>query len=394
MNVGPMKKPKLLRISTVPQTLFRIFQPQLNYLKTDFEICTVCGPFDQDVHDVYGKWPYKHFEINLSRQIAPFKDLKAIQQLVQILKSERVTIVHSHTPKAGLIGMIAAKTADVPIKLHTVAGMPLEESTGTKRFLLSLSERITYSLADKVYPNSYGMRDAILNNGLASPDKLKIIGHGGSIGVDASFFDRTPDVLAQAGQLMRDNGFQEDDTICIFIGRLTRQKGLEELIEAFSSIFAREPNVKLLLLGRYEQHLDPVSEACIQTIKKHPRIIHFGYVNDVRPYLAISHMLVFPSYREGMPNVVLQAGCFSIPSVVTDISGSREVIQDGKNGFVVPAKDSIQFRDATLKLINSTDLRRRMGLEARRRVVERYSQQAILSELAQEYKKLLHEKGL
>lgn len=387
-------RPKLLRISTVPQTLFRIFKSQLDYIKDEFDIVTVSGPFDQKSSDVYGTWMYKHYEVQLSRTISPAQDFKAIQQLVRIIRKERVDIVHSHTPKAGLVGMIAARIAGVPIRMHTVAGMPLEAASGVKKQILLAAERLTYSFATHVSANAYGMRDLILKHRLIAPGKLKVIGYGASTGVDVSYFNKTEVVLAHAQQIRSDQGFQDTDIICCFIGRLTRQKGVEELIDVFQELMDDDPRIRLIMLGRYEQHLDPVDEHYVQIIEQHPRIHHYGYVSDVRPYLAMSELFVFPSYREGMPNVVLQACCFNLPCVVTDISGSNEVIQNGVNGIVVPVRDRRRLKAACYELIHDSELRQRMGSCSRMRIQERYDQQMVLENLKQEYKHLLHEKGI
>lgn len=385
---------KVIRVTTVPQSLHQLLKPQLDFLKNDFEIITASGPYDQENIDQYGNWPYKHYEILLSRTINPIKDIKAILQLKKILKKEKPCIIHTHTPKAGFIGMIAGRLAKVPIRLHTVAGMPLAEITGMQKKILLMVEKLTYSCAHQVMPNSQGLFNFIVEHKLAKPDKLKIIANGGTIGIDLNKYSRTPEIEQQAVKIREETNILSTDFVCCFIGRLTKQKGVEEMLTAFKKIFLQHPHVKLILLGRYEQHLDPIGESYISLIKTNPNIIHFGYQLDIRPYLSMSNLFVFPSYREGLPNVVLQAGCFDLPSVVTNIAGSNEIIKDGYNGVIVPVKDSEYLRQAIINLIENDAIRNRMSKCARKEMYEKYDQQLILQEIKKEYYKWIHEKNI
>jgi len=385
---------KVLRVTTVPQSLHQLLKPQLDFLKSDFEIVTAAGPFDQENINNYGDWKYKHYEIALSRKITPFKDLKAVFQLYKIIKKEKVDIIHTHTPKAGLVGMLAGLLAGTKIRFHTVAGMPFVETIGFKKKVLVAIERLTYRLAHQVMPNSYGLLNYIIANKLVAGKKVKILANGATIGVDTDFYSRTPEVEEKSNAIRAELNILPDDFVCCYVGRLTKQKGVEELLTAFAKILPDNPKIKLIILGRYEQHLDPISDRFIAEIEANPQIIHVGYKNDIRPYLALSNLFVFPSYREGMPNVVLQAGCYDLPCIVTDIPGSNEIIKDGYNGLIVQTKSADALVTAIKYLMESEEVRKGMSDCARSEVNRKYDRKIILGELKNEYYRWIHEKNL
>ncbi len=392
MNRTLQNKPKIIRVTTVPQSLHQLIKPQLDYLEKDFDLITVSGPFDQENINTYDEWKYKHYEINLTRTISPLADAKAIRQLYKIIKKEKPDIIHTHTPKAGLIGMIAAYLAGTEIRLHTVAGLQFAATKGAKKQMLIAFEKLIYKLAHQIMPNSKGVYNYIVKNNLCKPAKLKMLANGATIGIDLNKYKRTAAIEDAAIKIKAASNIHDNDFVCCFIGRLTKDKGTEELITAFQQIFEIHPNVKLILLGRYEQHLDPVDKRYIDYIETNPRIIHFGYQMDIRPYLAFSHLFVFPSYREGLPNVVLQAGSFNLPCVVTNIPGSSEIIKDGYNGLVVPAKDAGCLMQAVLCLIEDDKLHCEMSKRARAVIAEKYDQLSILEALKQEYFKWINKK--
>ncbi|MEP7141328.1 MAG: glycosyltransferase family 4 protein [Ferruginibacter sp.] len=363
-------------------------------MKNYFEIVTAAGPFDQENINHFGEWKYKHYEIALSRKITPFKDVRAILQLYKIIKKEKVDIIHTHTPKAGFVGMFAGLLAGTKIRLHTVAGMPFVETVGLKRKVLIALERLTYKLAHQVMPNSYGLLKYIIDNKLTAERKLKVLANGATIGVDTQYYSRTKEIEEKAIALRSEINIDPGDFVCCYIGRLTRQKGVEELLTAFDRILPSNAKIKLIILGRYEQHLDPIDDKYIDQIETNPQIVHLGYKNDVRPYLALSNLFVFPSYREGMPNVVLQAGSFDLPCIVTDIPGSNEIIKDGYNGLIVSKKNADELFKAINYLIENEEIRKSMGRHARNEVHRKYDRKIILEELKKEYYWWIHEKNI
>jgi glycosyltransferase involved in cell wall biosynthesis len=299
---------------------------------------------------------------------------------------EKPQIVHSHTPKAGTIGILAAKLAGVPHRLHTVAGLPLLEAKGFKRILLNFVEKITYSAATKVFPNSFGLKDIILREKFCSKDKLQVIGNGSSNGINTEYFDISKLNKNELQKLRNDLSISDEDFVFVFVGRIVSDKGINELLCAFNKLTFS--NVKLLLVGPKEPELDPLTNASEQLIIKNKNIIEVGYQSDIRNYLAISSALVFPSYREGFPNVVLQAGSFGLPSIVSDINGCNEIIINGYNGIIVPVKNKNILYESMIKLIEDKVLYATLTSNSRQRIVENYDQLVMWDKILTVYKSL------
>ncbi|WP_317169893.1 glycosyltransferase family 4 protein [Moheibacter lacus] len=381
-----MSKPKIIRITTVPLSLDILLKGQLGFMNQFFEIVGVSAS-GKESEKVKLREGIRVETIEMTRKITPIQDLVALWRLYRFFKKEKPQIVHSHTPKAGLLGMMAAKLAGIPIRMHTVAGMPLMEATGIKRKILNFVERLTYRSATHVYPNSKGLYEFILNENFTSKSKLKIIGQGSSNGIDTTYF--SPDEVSEEtkSELRNKWGIEKNDFVFVFVGRMVKDKGINELVKAFSQL--KTQNSKLILVGPFEQELDPLSSETIQEINENSAIISVGFQADVRPYFAISDALVFPSYREGFPNVVMQAGAMGLPSIVSDINGCNEIIVENENGLIIPTKDERALSIAMLKLVQETDLRNRFALNARKMILDRYEQNRVWEKLLEEYRNLL-----
>ncbi|RRT93542.1 glycosyltransferase family 1 protein [Empedobacter falsenii] len=327
------------------------------------------------------------YPIEMSRQITIIQDMKSLWNTYRFLKKQKPSIVHTHTPKAGIVGMLGAKLAGVPIRLHTVAGLPLMEATGVKRKILDVVEKLTYANATKVYPNSKGLYDFIVSNKYTTKNKLKVIGNGSSNGIDTSFFSKTTISIDQQNQLKQKLQIAANDFVFVFVGRLVGDKGINELVEAFSKL--QTPNAKLLLVGPLETALDPLKEETLKEIETNKNIISVGFQKDVRPYFAISNVLVFPSYREGFPNVVMQAGAMELPSIVSDINGSNEIIIEGENGMIIPVKSSEAVLKAMQLLLENKVYYNQLKENARPMIQSRYEQQVVWNALLKEYELLI-----
>jgi glycosyltransferase involved in cell wall biosynthesis len=378
---------KLFRITTVPVSLEKLLTGQLQFMSQYYDITAISS--DKEHMERFGKEQgLKTYHIEFTRQITLLKDLKALCRLYNYIKNEKPDIVHTHTPKAGLIGMLAAWLAKVPYRLHTVAGMPLMETTGLKRQILNITEKITYKCATKVYPNSVGLKTFIENQSFCHPDKLKIIAGGSSNGIDTSFFSRENVSIAHQKQLQSALGIKQNDVVFCFVGRLVKDKGINELVNAFIGLNSSYKDTKLLLVGPYETELDPLNENIEYTIKTNPAIIETGFQDDVRPYLSISNIFVFPSYREGFPNAVLQAGAMNLPCVVTDINGCNEIITNNVNGIIIPPKNMQELQDAMIDLYIDENKRQKLSSVAREKITSRYDQSYVWHELLKEYQSL------
>lgn len=384
----------LVRITTVPISLKKLIAGQMRFMcEQGFKVYMISSPYE-NMDELQANELSEFLAVPMSRRISPFKDLIALIKLVRILRKLKPKIVHTHTPKAGFLGMVAARFAGVPVRLHTVAGLPLMESNGLKRKILEWAEKLTYNCAAMVYPNSKNLEQFIIESKFCKSSKLKVIGNGSSNGIDTAFFRSTTDLLNVADGLRKQYNIAANDFVYIFIGRLVRDKGIEELVTAFSEINTKHNNVRLLLVGPFEHELDPLSKACNDQIEKNPHIITVGYKDDVRPYLMMANTLVFPSYREGFPNVPLQAGCLDLPSIVTNINGCNEIIEDYRNGLIVPAKDSAALKAAMTLILTDENLYRTLKGNARKMVVDRYEQKLIWNLILLEYQNHLKSNGV
>ncbi|WP_417873724.1 glycosyltransferase family 4 protein [Xanthomarina gelatinilytica] len=373
-------------------SLDKLLEGQLQFMQQHYEVTAISSD-KEGLEKVGKKEGVATHWVPMTRQITPVQDLKALWQLYNYLKKEKPAIVHTHTPKAGIVGMMAAWMAKVPHRLHTVAGLPLMEATGKKRSLLNIVEKLTYSFATKVYPNSQGLYDFIIAEKLAKPEKLKIIGQGSSNGIDTQYFDRAL-FPSTRNTLRHELNIPPDSFVFVFVGRLVGDKGINELVAAFEiqTSELKIQNSKLLLVGTLETELDPLKAETLQAIADNPNIIAIGYQNDVRPYFAISDALVFPSYREGFPNVVMQAGAMELPSIVTDINGCNEIIVPDVNGILIPPKNAESLAEAMQVLRNDPDLYQRLKSNARILITSRFERQQVWDALLEEYQSLLKEK--
>ncbi len=385
---------KLLRITTVPVSLKTLLKGQHRFmLANGFEVVGVSSA-GSELEEVSADEGVCTVAVEMTRTISPLKDLKSLWHLYRMFRKEEPAIVHTHTPKAGTVGMLAAWLARVPIRLHTVAGLPLLEATGGKRKLLDIVEKITYACATRVYPNSLGLLDIILDHGYARAEKLHVIGQGSSNGIDTGYFDPTLFSDSERADLRRSLGISPDDFVFVFVGRLVRDKGINELIRAFQQTDYSHLSPKLLLVGPFERELDPVLPDTEVAIEQNPYIIHVGYQPDVRPYLAIADCLAFPSYREGFPNVVMQAGAMGLPAIVTDINGCNEIVQEGVNGTIIHPKNVEALRQAMERMMDDREYYERLKENARPMITSRYEQQVVWNALLEEYRRLLKEKGI
>jgi glycosyltransferase involved in cell wall biosynthesis len=386
-----MNRPKLFRVTTIPLSVEKLLGKQLTFMNQYFDLTAISS--DKKKLEKVGKeLGVKIHSIEMSRKITPLKDLISLLKMSLYFLKEKPDIVHTHTPKAGLIGMLASKIAGINVRMHTVAGLPLMEAKGFKRKLLNFIEKITYYCATDVYPNSFGLYDFILNEKFCKKEKLKVIGNGSSNGIDTEYFNESQISEEQKSALKKNFKISDDDFVFVFVGRLVKDKGINELVSVFQKICQEKinnHNVKLLLVGPFETDLDPLSESTLSEIKQNPDIITVGYQKDVRPFFAISNCLVFPSYREGFPNVVLQAGAMGLPAIVTDINGCNEIIENGKNGIIVQPKSEDDLLNAMYFVSGDFLSKNQIKEYARYSIVSKFDQQKLWKDLYAEYQSKL-----
>lgn len=309
----------------------------------------------------------------MARSIAPVKDVCALFRLWLYLRRLRPDIVEFSTPKAGLLGMIAARLAGVPRRVYLLRGLKLETARGLKRVLLQAAEWLAMTCAQTVLCNSPSLRDKAQALRLANVRKLRVLGAGSSIGVDFDHF------MSGRSNIRYELGIPEESMVIGYTGRLTRDKGIPELIEAFEAIRCTSPEAHLLLVGWWDQSEDALNAAQRERILNHPYIRCTGFVSDAAPYLRAMDIFVLPSFREGFPNAVLEASATELPVITTDATGARDAVIPEITGVLVPAGSSGALKGALLRLLGDAELRRQMGVAGRRWVREKFGQQLVLA---------------
>jgi glycosyltransferase involved in cell wall biosynthesis len=381
-----MKPVKLLRVTTVPMSMRLLLAGQPAYMRSrgmDVLLVSSEGPDWAAIPDIE---TYPVYKIRMVRPVSLWRDLWALWSLIRLFRKVRPDIVHSHTPKAGLLAMLAGRLTGVKVRMHTVAGLPLMGKQGWSRQVLVWAEKLTYACATMVYPNSVRLESYLKKEGFTRPGKLKVIAGGSTNGINTEYFRPTESLRRSAEGLREVWGIGSGGLVFVYVGRIVKDKGINELVRAFDALI--HP-VHLLLVGSFEDDLDPIDEVARRIIEAHPRIHVAGFAADVRPYLCASDVLVFPSYREGFPNVPLQAGCLGLPCIVSDINGCNEIIIPEVNGLIIPPRDSNALRLAMERMATEDTLRLRCGEASRELIVERYDQMHVWEALYQEYQRLL-----
>jgi glycosyltransferase involved in cell wall biosynthesis len=362
-----------------------------------FEVIGVTTKDHKHFQEIQEREKIKMCAIRMNRTITPIADVIALFRLYVLFLREKPTIVHTHTPKAGFLGIIAAWLARVPIRLHTVAGLPLLETAGMRKIILSAIERLTYRQATRIYSNSPKLADILVKKRLVRRSKISTIGNGSSNGIDMRYFSResVPNVNSLKDEVRRSNGFDDQDFIFCFVGRIAFEKGVSELVASFEKlvrVFATkglEKRPKLLFVGTFERENGSITNELETLIKTHPLVKYVGRHDDIRPFLIASDVLVLPSYREGFPGVVMQAGAMGLPCIVSDINGCNEIITPNENGLLVIPKDVNSLFRAMRDIIVNNSLYDQLAFNARRMIEGKYDQKLIWSQLLNEYRDLM-----
>lgn len=328
----------------------------------------------------------------MSREIAPLRDLRALLGLVRLFRELRPEAVNAGTPKAGLLGMTAARLARVPVRVYTLRGLRLETARGAKLRLLRWSERAAVRQAHRVVCVSESLRRRAVELGLVAAGEAAVLGAGSSNGVDAGRFARAAADREGARRLRRELGVPEGAPVVGFVGRFTRDKGIAELVAAFDRVAQELPEARLLLLGSPEAG-DPVPPGILRRLRDEARAVLPGFVPDTAPYYPLMDVLAFPSHREGFPNAPLEAAAAGVPTAGFAVTGTVDAIVDGETGRIVPAGDAPALAAALLGYLRDADLRRRHGRAARERVERCFRREIVWRAWVEEYRRLLGEPG-
>lgn len=378
---------KIVRTSTIPLSLNILLKGQLKFLSKNFEIIGLSSN-GKDLIEVGIRENVKTISVDMERGISPFKDLLSLIKLYYQFKKHKPQIVHSITPKAGLLTMLAGKLAGVPIRMHTFTGLIFPTRSGLMQKMLIKMDQLLCWSATNIYPEGNGVKNDLINYKITTKP-LKVLANGNVNGIDLDYFSKLNISLDQQNELKKELNISENDFVFVYVGRLVGDKGINELIEAFSKL--KTQISKLLLVGPLESDLDPLNRNSLIEIEENNNIISVGFQKDVRPYFAISNALVFPSYREGFPNVVMQAGAMGLPCVVTDINGSNEIIIEGQNGTIIPVKNADAILGAMEKIMNNHSYYNQLQNNARTMIKSRYEQNIVWNAILEEYYLLINQ---
>jgi glycosyltransferase involved in cell wall biosynthesis len=376
---------RILISTTVPETLATILKRQPHFLAQHFQVALATSPGEafSQVADNEGLAIYA---VPMTRGISILNDLASVVRMARVLRQLEPDVVHSYTPKAGLVTMLAAWLCRVPVRVHTFTGLIFPTSTGFRKKLLIWIDRLICACATHVVPEGQGVKQD-LERFRITHKPLRVIGHGNIAGVDTEYFSPVAcGVEEMATELRNRLAIEKGAFLFAFVGRLNKDKGLAELMHAFNSL---PINAHLVVVGGLDQAA-PVDASTLAAIALHPRVHSLGFLKDIRAVLCMSDILVLPSYREGFPNVILQAGAMTLPVVATDINGSNEIIQPGNNGWLVPPRDPKALGNAMRHAMDvSADFRGEMGLLARVRVQRCFEQKEHWERMVEFYQGLL-----
>jgi glycosyltransferase involved in cell wall biosynthesis len=356
---------KIIRAVTASQSI-GFFEPIVKDLQErGYEIVSVSSPGESLIR--LREKGVRTIEVPIERRISVFRDLKSLMRMISVLRKEKPFMVHSMTPKAGMLCMLAAWIARVPRRVHTFTGLVWPTSTGLKRKILMATDWLTCACATHIIPEGKGVMNDLQSHITNKP--MKVLGYGNVRGVDMEKFSRRQEVEDMAKGIKTEGIFT-----FIFVGRIVGDKGINELVSAFAELHKKYEKTRLLLVGRFEKELDPLKAETLNVIDKHTSIELLGpkYGDELLAYYAASDCFVFPSYREGFPNTVMEAGAMGLPSIVTDINGSREIIMDGKNGVIIPSKDVDALYNAMEEMITNSDKTKEYADNAREMIVSRF----------------------
>lgn len=334
------------------------------------------------------------FPVWMPRRIAPAHDAVAVGKIRTVLRSTCPEIVHSHTPKGGLLGMLAARLAGVPVRIYHVHGLPFVTARGFRRRLLRWTEAVSCRLAHRVLCVSHSVRDVVVAEGLCPVKKIAVIAGGSINGIDAAGRFNPERYGPEVRQRVRqEHGIPAEAPVIGFVGRLVRDKGVVELADAFAAVKRDFHNAHLLIVGPEEER-DAVPPDVLDALRTDPRAHLLGMTWDTPPLYAAMDLVVLPTYREGFGVVAIEGNAMRLPVIATRIPGCVDAVQDGVTGTLVPPRDAAALADAMKLYLRDPELRRRHGAAGRERVLRDFRQEVIWQALFQEYCRLLREKGL
>ncbi len=383
---------RILNIVTVSMSA-AFFRGQLAFMRNNGFQVAMCSSPGEELNEISAKEGVEAFEVSMEREIRPLQDLVSLWRLYRLMRAYRPTIVNAGTPKAGLLGMLAAQMARVPVRVYLLRGLRIETAAGFKRLVLWIAERLASVCANKVVCVSESLKAAFVSQSLARADKTLVLAAGSSNGVNTERFHVDQDAIKKARLLRGELGIPADAPVIGFMGRLTRDKGIIDLVRAYQIVLRKFPRAWLLLLGDLE-HGDALPQETVGWLRSHSQVAMIPSVADPTPYYAMTHILAFPSHREGCPNVPLEAAAMELPVVGFQVTGVVDAVQNGVTGTLTSPGDVESFAAALVRYLDDPPLRSKHGMAGRRRILKLFRQETLWRHWADLYGRLLDENGL
>jgi len=379
---------RLVYVATEPVTAYRLLDGQLGYMQRQgFDVTVVTSPGELLLRTAQREGVQAR-AVPMTRDVSPGQDVRALYRLTALLRELKPTIVNAGTPKAGLLGVAAARLAGVPVVVYLLRGLRFEGARGAKRLLLAGTEHLAAGLAHRVFANSESLRQRFTSLGCASPERVWVPCSGSSNGVDVQRFLPNEARRAWALDERRRRALSPEDIVVGFVGRFTSDKGIVALVQAFRIASEQEPRLRLLLVGDHDDS-DPLPSGVAEFLRSDSRVSTTGFVDEPAPYYGLMDLFVFPSLREGFPNAPLEAAASEVPVIAFRATGTVDAVVDGQTGALLAAGDVDLLSREILRYAADPELRARQGRAGRRRVEASFDRELVWQALEGEYRRLV-----
>ena len=377
-----MNKKKLFIITTIPLSLI-FFKGQLSLLKDEFEVTLISSP-EESLFETAEQYKVNRHGILMKREISLFNDCVSLVKLISYFSKNRPDIVHGNTPKGSFLSMLASWFCKIPTRIYYVHGLRYQGANGFKKKLLIYMERISCKLATDIFAVSNGVKEVMYEDGITTK-KINVIWNGSINGIDSDFFNLE---IVNCINLQKQYQIKENDFVFGFIGRIVADKGINELVLAFKKVNQLYPNAKLVLVGNYEDELDPLLPKVKKEIDKNKSIIIAGFQKDIRPFYKLMNLFVFPSYREGFGVSLMEAAAMSVPAISSNIIGCKEIIDNEVNGYLIPSKDEKALFEKMKFCIENQNKIKQMASLTRDIILSKFEQKQLWNKTIHFYKEI------
>jgi len=388
--VKKIKDINIARISTVPFFIYSQLSTQLKDIRmAGANVLIVTSPAQPYENKIKFDSEHSIVEVSISRNINIISDVKSLLSLYITFRASKLHIIHSTTPKAGLLSSIAGFLARVPVRIHTFTGQTWAEERGWRRTFFKLLDKLTIKLNHHCYADSESQKQFLVKEGVCCESELSVMGQGSLAGVDLMRFNPKRFSCSDKNELRSALDINEGSKVIVFVGRITRDKGVLELLTAFEALVAKDLNVTLLLVGPLDDEL-VFNDMCLTSyVSSHERIKSTGFTESPEEYLSIADVFCLPSYREGFGTVIIESAAMGLPAVASNIYGLTDAVSDGESGILVEPKSATSLVGALSLLLTDDNLRLTMGKAARERAISYFGSDMVNSLVINEYVRLL-----